>query len=942
MGALNQTPEPPARQLPAARPPASEPGRAEADRRLAFLAEASAVLASSLDYQTTLDHVARLAVPTLADWCIVEVAGEDGSVQRVATVAADPAAEELGREVRRRWPPPPDAENGLARVLRTGKSEFYPDIPEALLAASARDPEHLEMLRRLGLRSGMLVPLAARGRTLGAVTLLTAASGRRYTPDDLALAEDLGRRCALAVDNARLYQEAREAARSRAEALQLHRRVEDQLTLLVEASRGLVSSLEPPAVLAGILDVARRLVAADAYAIWRYDAGSGRWAIASSAGLSEGYRRGTVPVLDSTPQLSSSPVVAEDVLAEPRLAARRAVYRAEGIRSLLAVPLQIHGTPCGTLAFYYRSPHRFGAAEVRVATALANLAASALGSAELYEQQSRMRAQAEEAQRRLALLAEASAALSSTLNEEVTLQSVACVAVPALADWCVVELLREDGSLQRFVGNHSEPGRDRLLYELLRHCRQDALPGASDVLLTGKPEAVNAVADDWLEGHAAGPEHARVLRALGLGSYLVVPLAARGRVLGAISFASVQPGRYGPADLVLGEDLARRAALAVDHARLYRQARDSDRRKDEFLAMLSHELRNPLAPVLNTLAVLRTRGGGPADLQAYDLIERQVRHMARLVDDLLDVSRVTRGKIVLQKERVDLRVLAARAAEACRPLLEARRHEFAVALPEGPLFVEGDPTRLEQVLTNLLNNAAKYTEPGGRVELRVERVGGDAAVRVRDTGIGMMPEVVARAFDLFVQGDRALARSEGGLGIGLTMVRSLVEMHGGAVSAHSDGPGRGSEFVVRLPGMPGGEEGPEGPREAAAPAPRGCRILVVDDNRDSADSLALLLRLTGHAVQVAYDGRAALEAALAGSPEVVFLDIGLPGMDGHEVARRLRAQGGMEGALLVAVSGYGQEEDRVRSLEAGFDHHLVKPVEPEAVQALLAERAAAV
>jgi signal transduction histidine kinase/ActR/RegA family two-component response regulator len=737
-----------------------------------------------------------------------------------------------------------------------------------------------------------------------------------------------------------------EPRRSEAE----HSRVEEQLTLLVEASRGLTGSLEPSAVLSEILAVARRLVAADAYAIWRCDPAGGRWAIASSEGLSEGYRRGTVPVQAGTPRLTDRPLIAEDVLAEPLLGHRLAVYRGEGIRSLLAVPLQIHGTPCGTLAFYYRTPHRFPEAEVRVASALANLAASALGSAELYEQQSRMRAQAEAAQGRLAFLAEASAALSSTLNEEVTLQSVACVAVPHLADWCVVDLLREDGSVQHFVGRHNDPARDRLLYELLaqsRPVRGGASPegagpcGVLTVLRTGKPEVVNEVEGSWPGEGGASPERARVLRELGLGSCMVVPLAARGRVLGAISFVSARPHRYGPDDLALAEDLARRAALAVDHARLYRQARESDRRKDDFLAMLSHELRNPLAPVLNTLAVLRARGGArPADVQAHELIERQVRHMARLVDDLLDVSRVTRGKIALQKERVDLGALAARAAETCRPLFEGRRHALAVALPDGPVLVEADPTRLEQVLTNLLTNAAKYTEPGGRVGMALERAGGDVIVRVRDTGIGMPPEMLARAFELFAQGERALARAEGGLGVGLTMVRSLVEMHGGAVSAHSDGPGRGSEFVVRLPLLPNGHAEGEAPHEAAAPARRACRVLVVDDNRDSADSLALLLRLGGHAVQVAYDGRAALEAALAAPPEVVFLDIGLPGMDGHEVGRRLRAQAGMSGAMLVAISGFGQEEDHARSREAGFDHHLVKPVEPEAVQALLAEWAA--
>jgi signal transduction histidine kinase len=563
---------------------------------------------------------------------------------------------------------------------------------------------------------------------------------------------------------------------------------------------------------------------------------------------------------------------------------------------------------------------------------------------DLLAQERAARARAEAAQHRLAFLVEASAALSSTLNEEVTLQSVASVAVPYLADWCVVDLLREDGPVQRFISRHSDPAREHLLHELLRQPvlgrQTDVLPGVPDVLQTGKPVLVQEGDGSPPSPASLSQEHAQVLRGLGLASYMIIPLAARGRCLGAIFFAARQPHRYGPDELALAEDLARRAALAVDHARLYRQARESDRRKDEFLAMLSHELRNPLAPVLNTLAVLRARGASdPSDVQAHEILERQVRHMARLVDDLLDVSRVTRGKIALQKEHVDLRALAHRAAETIRPLVEGRQHQLTVAVPEGPLLLEADPTRLEQVLTNLLNNAVKYTEPGGTIRLAVEQAGAEAVVRVRDTGIGMRPEILAQAFDLFVQGERGLARSEGGLGIGLALVRSLVQMHGGTVTAHSDGPGQGSEFTVRLPKLPDGA----GAR-VALPAPAGTgarprRILVVDDNRDAADSLALLLRLGGHEVGVAYSGEAALEVVRMTPPEVVLLDIGLPAMDGYEVARQLRVQHGSQ-LLLVAISGYGQEEDRARSQEAGFDEHLVKPVDPNAVRALLAGRTA--
>jgi PAS domain S-box-containing protein len=366
--------------------------------------------------------------------------------------------------------------------------------------------------------------------------------------------------------------------------------------------------------------------------------------------------------------------------------------------------------------------------------------------------------------------------------------------------------------------------------------------------------------------------------------------------------------------------------------------READRLKDEFLAMLAHELRNPLAPVRNALEIMRQPNADAAMLrQARTIAERQVRHMARLLDDLLDVSRISRGRIELRKEAVDVASAIGRTAEAVRALFEDRRHELTVALPAGPLRVEADPARLEQVLTNLLNNAAKYTDPGGRVWVSAERDGTDAVLRVRDTGVGIAPEMLTRVFDLFVQAERRLDRSHGGIGIGLTLVKRLVELHGGSVEAHSPGPGQGSEFVIRLPALVEQRQGERdaGPDEEAAPELPRRRVLVVDDSPDAADSLALLLRLDGQDVRVAYSGPAALAQAGQFHPEVVFLDIGMPGMDGYEVARRLRAGSGLGGAVLVAVTGWGQEEDRRRSSEAGFNHHLVKPVEPKALEALL-------
>jgi CheY-like chemotaxis protein len=320
------------------------------------------------------------------------------------------------------------------------------------------------------------------------------------------------------------------------------------------------------------------------------------------------------------------------------------------------------------------------------------------------------------------------------------------------------------------------------------------------------------------------------------------------------------------------------------------------------------------------------------------MMGRQVQQLGRLVDDLLDLSRIARGKMQLRKEWVDLGQAVQRAAEASRPLLEARRHEWAVSAPASPVRLLADPTRLEQVLTNLLNNAARYTPEGGRIRLTAATEGGEAVVRVRDTGIGIPPEMLSRIFGLFAQVERPQERAGGGLGIGLSLVKSLTELHGGSVEAHSAGPGQGSEFVVRWP-LPtqGAPEGVPAPPQGPAATERAIRVLLVDDNVDAAESLAMLLRLWGHEVAVAHDGPAALRAAAAQRPQVALLDIGLPGMDGHEVARRLRSQPGLGPVVLVALTGWGQDEDRRRSQEAGFDHHLTKPVELSALRELLTQ-----
>jgi PAS domain S-box-containing protein len=408
----------------------------------------------------------------------------------------------------------------------------------------------------------------------------------------------------------------------------------------------------------------------------------------------------------------------------------------------------------------------------------------------------------------------------------------------------------------------------------------------------------------------------------------------------------------------------------TDHKQAEDALKEADRRKDEFLATLAHELRNPLAPIRSSLQLLKLPGADPAIQQrAREMMERQLHHLVRLVDDLLDVSRIMRGKIELRTGVVALEVVVARALETAQPLIEAQRHTLVLALPPRPLAVNADPIRLAQVVGNLLTNAAKYTEPGGHIWLSVERSGSDALVRVRDDGIGIAPDMQARIFDLFTQADHSTARAQGGLGIGLTLARNLIEMHHGSVEVRSEGLGTGTELIVRLPVLPDELVRPDEPAGAPPAGPERCapgdprpddrvdgkpaespsespverrsgthgRILVVDDNTDAAEALAMLLELYGYELAVAGSGMAALDMIPRYRPDVIFLDIGMPGMDGYEVARRLRALPAGKSAYLIALTGWGQAEDRRRTREAGFDRHLIKPVAPDEVRALLAE-----
>jgi PAS domain S-box-containing protein len=392
----------------------------------------------------------------------------------------------------------------------------------------------------------------------------------------------------------------------------------------------------------------------------------------------------------------------------------------------------------------------------------------------------------------------------------------------------------------------------------------------------------------------------------------------------------------------LGEP-ARMVGVLVDiteRKRLEDELREADQRKDEFLATLAHELRNPLAPIQNSLQILKMPHVDEKTVQqTREMMERQIQHLVRLVDDLLDVSRVMRGKIELRKEPIELGTVIARAVETVQPLIDIQGHRLEVQISTESLKLVVDPVRLAQVLGNLLTNSAKYTDPPGRIWLIAERDGDEAVVRVKDNGIGIAPDMLPHVFELFVQADHATTRAQGGLGIGLTLVKNLEKLHGGSITALSDGLNKGSEFCVRLPlaAINSEQGGTNALRHLQKVETRsGYKLLVVDDNRDSAISLSRLLGLQGHDVQVAHDGISALEAAIAFQPALVFLDIGMPGMDGYAVARRLRKIPGLERTILAALTGWGQEEDRRRTAEAGFDHHLVKPIESKSLENLLA------
>jgi PAS domain S-box-containing protein len=425
----------------------------------------------------------------------------------------------------------------------------------------------------------------------------------------------------------------------------------------------------------------------------------------------------------------------------------------------------------------------------------------------------------------------------------------------------------------------------------------------------------------------------QVIKNIGLRAYLCNPLLAGDRLLGTLAFASRERDRFDNDELEFLRTICHYVTVAYERVRLIQQLRDTDRRKDEFLATLAHELRNPLAPIRNGLHIMRLMAGDESAVaQARTMMERQLIQMVRLIDDLLDVSRITRGKLDLRKERVELAHVLSSAVETARPLIEAAGHELTVQSPDEPIFLDADPMRLAQVFANLLNNAAKYMDRGGHIWLTAElsrRPGlrPEAIVTVRDAGVGIPKEALPRIFEMFAQIDQSLEKSQGGLGIGLTLVKRLVEMHGGTVEAHSEGAGKGSRFIARLPVVETSNTlYPTAGENGLADNHLHCRILIADDNRDAAESMGTMMRHLGHEVRIVHDGAQAVEEAGEFRPDIALLDIGMPRLNGYDAAQRIRAQAWGQDMVLIALTGWGQDEDKRLAADAGFNQHFTKPV----------------
>jgi PAS domain S-box-containing protein len=737
-----------------------------------FLAESSTTLASSLDYETTLKTVARLAVPHFADWCGVDMANEGGTLSRLAVAHIDPEKVSWAHEIYRRYPPAPDETQGIYNVLRTGISEFYPLIPDEMLVAGARDEEHLQIMRAVGLRSAMVVPLKTRGKVLGVLTFVKTESGSHFTPENLALAEDLASRAAMAIDNARLFRAEHETRRAA-------ERTSDFLRRLQAVSASLSPALTPKDVAVAVIE---------------------------QGVVSLGAHAGTVVLLSG------------------------------------ATELEI----VGTVGFAQKVAERW----------------------------------------------------------------------------------------RRFSINQSVP-------------IADAIKQKSPVLI----ESLAAHLDKY---PGLGP----LASVTGSQALAAFPLIIEGRTIGAMGLSFPRAQAYSEDDVAFMLALAHQCAQALERARLYEteqrlrsQAETANRIKDEFLATVSHELRTPLNAIVGWSSLLMTDSlDAAATRRAIETIGRSAKSQSQIIEDLLDVSRIITGKLSLNTSLTELEPVIRTALESLYPAAESKNITIKSNFASPSQFIWGDADRIQQIMWNLLSNAIKFTPKGGEIEVSLEQIESQIQIRVSDTGQGISPEFLPFVFDRFSQADGTSTRKFGGLGLGLAIVRHLVEMHGGTVEVESAGLHQGTTFTIVLPVKAAfdnepatGEALPLADEKALADARSNLsdvRILIVDDDADARLLLTTIIEKSGAKVFTVASVSEALETLKNFQPHILISDIGMPGEDGYSLMRKVRALYPEAGKIsAIALTAYARAEDRTLALEAGFQMHIAKPVNPEELLSIVKELA---
>jgi signal transduction histidine kinase/CheY-like chemotaxis protein len=817
----------------------------------------------------------------------------------------------------------------VGRTLETGRAYRTADA----YADAAVHPDYgRQFIQIEGVKTAMVVPIHGEEQITG----LIYSARRRAQPfsdEDERIVGRLAGFAEIALRNAQLHAE---AERRRREA-----------EILGEILRQLSASLEIDTVLQRIVEGARELCGADAAWITRPVGAGPAHTFRYMAGTRfQGWH--DVPIepgrgMGGLALVSGNPVRTDDYRIDPRFSKDYVgAIEAEGIVAQLVVPIRWGDRVEGLLYVSRRSARPFTERDDALLGRLADQAAVVLHNVELVAREQAARADAEATERRASFLAQASVLLAASLDVEATLRNVARLTVPFLADFCAIDMASDRGQPQRVVAVHADPAKESLVRELRERYgfNPEAQEGVPKVLATGRSAFVPHVTDEHLRAAATSDAQLALLRELKLGSWIIVPLVARGRVLGAITLVMAESGRrYGLADVAMAEDLGRRAAVAIENAELYREAQLANQAKDQFLATLSHELRTPINAVYGWARMLRDeRMERQVRDRGLEAIERNAHAQVQLIDDLLDVSRIVTGKLRLEVRPIDVAAVMDRALDAVRPAAEAKGVRLQTVVDPRAAPIMGDPDRLQQVVWNLLINAIKFTPRGGRVEVTLRQINSHLELVVADTGAGIDPALLPHLFERFRQGDR----THGGLGIGLALVRHLVEMHGGSVAATSAGPGQGAAFTVKLPlavasRLP--EPAPALPSVSAGGATlEGIDVLVVDDDPDAVELLRAILGAAGASVRTAASAAEALQQLDARVPQVVVSDIEMPGDNGYVLVQRLRQRpreaGG--GLPVVALTAYSGLRERIRALEAGFDMHLPKPVDPVELTAVLA------